>query len=434
MQVSKQENDVQQQYLTNLLRISNVLSDTNSLDNILLKLMDELLDVFQTDRTWLLYPCDPDTDFWNVPVEATRSGYPGAFASAENIPIDKGAADIFREALSSPTPVIYDFSEEDAPESIQKFNIKTQMVISISPANDKAWLMGMHQCSYHRKWSENDKQLFQEISTRVTEMLTQRLLLKRLEDELSLRKQMQQDLVRAKEEAETANKAKSEFLSMMSHELRTPLNAILGFSQLLEDEIKDKQQLSSIKEISKAGNHLLGLINEILNLSRIESGKLEIQIENCNMGTIIQDCVVLISSSAEKNSVKLINKIKPEDNYCVEADSLRLKQVLLNLISNAIKYNKKGGTVTLYCVEAGADLLKIMVSDTGAGLNDRDKESVFMPFERLHQHSDIEGTGIGLVITKVLVEMLNGQIGVESMPGHGSTFWLQFRKCSPAAR
>ena len=415
-------------YLESLLRVWNVLSDSSDLDKTLLKLMKELVDIFQSDRAWLLYPCDPETEFWSVPVEATSPEFPGAFASGEQVPTDEGTIAIFNQALSSGEPVIFNFVGDDIPPPIKKFQIKTQIVIALTPRDDKAWMLGMHQCSYHRKWSDEDKSLFRDISLKVADMLTQRLLLKRIEDELVLRKQMQEELVQAKEEAESASKAKSEFLSTMSHELRTPMNAILGFGHLLDMDIQDEQMKSNVQEIISAGNHLLGLINDILNLSQIETGQLELSMEDCNLNTIVGECISLAAPITDRQGVKIINNIDLTKDHVVQADYTRLKQVLLNLISNAIKYNKNNGEVILSCVEKDAGLLCVKVVDTGVGLTKEELKRLFTPFDRLNQYYKTEGTGIGLVITKSLIEMMGGTIGVESQSDQGSTFWINLKK------
>ncbi len=230
-------------------------------------------------------------------------------------------------------------------------------------------------------------------------------------------------LVVAKDEAERASRAKSEFLSRMSHELRTPLNAILGFGQLLELHIRDAEQVDNVQEILHAGQHLLELINEVLDLARIESGRLSISQEPIALRTLIVDCLALIRVQAEARGIR-INQAERGCDTQVLADSTRLKQVLLNLLSNAVKYNRDQGELSVVCIDLG-DNVQIRVSDTGVGLSPEQRSRLFVAFERLGaDRSAIEGTGIGLALSKRLVELMQGEIGVESSPGAGSTFWI----------
>ena len=246
---------------------------------------------------------------------------------------------------------------------------------------------------------------------------------------IELEKKVQQRTIEyrlAKEEAESANDAKSDFLSAMSHELRTPMNAILGFGQLLDfDETLDDEQRENVQEIINAGNHLLELINEVLDLAQIEAGKLTCSPKDCNLNKMLNECLTFIKTLASQRDIHLINNIDPTANYSLHVDNMRFKQVMLNLLSNAVKYNKDKGTVTLDCNVIDSNYLRITVSDTGSGMTKQEQQRLFKPFERLGEYKGIEGTGIGLVITKNLIELMNGTIGVESKIGNGSLFWIQ---------
>jgi len=232
----------------------------------------------------------------------------------------------------------------------------------------------------------------------------------------------------AKGAAEKANRAKSEFLSSMSHELRTPLNAVLGFAQLMASEIPAPplHQQRSIDQILKGGWYLLRLINEILDLAMIESGKVTMSQESMSVSDVLQDCQGMIEPQAAKRGIRLtfpsFDKI-----FYVHADRTRVKQVLINLLSNAIKYNGTGGAVIVQCVVSGKERVRISVKDTGPGLAPEQLAQLFQPFNRLGQEEGgEEGTGIGLVVTRQLVELMGGTIGVESSVGVGSVFWVEF--------
>lgn len=243
-----------------------------------------------------------------------------------------------------------------------------------------------------------------------------------LEDRVQLRTA---DYLQAKEEAERANKAKSEFLSSMSHELRTPMNAILGFAQVLEMEMLDEQSRQNVAEIYNAGQHLLALINDVLDLSKIESENMELSQEDVNFNQLLEECLALIKPLAAKQNIRVTSSIVPGDVYTIVADHTRFKQIILNLLSNAVKYNRKGGSIVIDCNIISTRRLRISITDTGMGLSAEQQAQLFTPFERIGaETSEIEGTGIGLVITKRLVEMMGGTIGFDSQPGRGSTFWI----------
>ncbi|MDB5762000.1 MAG: hybrid sensor histidine kinase/response regulator [Herminiimonas sp.] len=235
------------------------------------------------------------------------------------------------------------------------------------------------------------------------------------------------ELANAKAAADKANLAKSEFLSSMSHELRTPLNAVLGFAQLMESATPSPSpaQKLSIEQILKGGWYLLKLINEILDLALIESGKLAMSKEAVSLSDVLQDCEALIQPQAETHGIRMTFP-KIEHMCYVHADHTRVKQVMINLLSNAIKYNQIGGAVIVECDAGSDDRIRISVADTGAGLAPEQLAQLFQPFNRLGKEtSGEEGTGVGLVVTKQLVELMNGVVGVHSTVGVGSTFWFE---------
>ena len=243
------------------------------------------------------------------------------------------------------------------------------------------------------------------------------------------------ELEEARASADHANQGKSAFLSSMSHELRTPLNAILGFTQLLASDLTpmtDARRKEFTGFISSAGTHLLELINEILDLAQVESGALRLSLEAVSLADIMADCESMVEPLGRQHNVRM--SFPARQHITLLADRTRLKQILLNLLSNAIKYNRDGGTVALTCTLRPDRRVRISVHDSGVGLDGAQLDALFEPFNRLGQAAGtVEGTGIGLVVTKRLVELMRGSIGVSSAVGVGSVFWIELHAADPPA-
>lgn len=292
---------------------------------------------------------------------------------------------------------------------------------TLGPFENSAWRRDGRQMTIFQtlfQLPDEDKPLFVSMCVDITEL-----------------KQTQLALEGAKSEAEQANKAKSEFLTHMSHELRTPLNAIIGFAQLLDMERlapPGNDQKQAAGHILASGRHLLNLINEILDLARIETGKLMLQPETIDLIPLIRESVVLSVPAASKRHVDI--RFTFDGELYVDIDPSRIRQVLLNLISNAIKYNRDGGGVTIFC-EAREGWIRVSVADTGMGLSDRQQSAIFQPFQRLGaERSNMEGTGIGLALCKNLMEAMRGRIGFDSTPGVGSNFWIELPQADAGNR
>ncbi len=246
-----------------------------------------------------------------------------------------------------------------------------------------------------------------------------------IHSDISTQKASQAALLDANKAAEQANQAKSVFLSSMSHELRTPMNAILGFAQMLEyDPSMNEDQQENVREILKGGRHLLNLINEVLDLAKIESGRIDLSLESVDLPDLIHEAWQMIQPLA--TAQQLTFKLGVSAGMVVRADRFRLKQVVLNLLSNAVKYNRRAGSIYITARPAEAGRLRIAVADTGMGIPADRMAELFQPFNRLDaEYSTVEGTGIGLTITRQLVELMGGTVGVDSEVGVGSSFWIE---------
>ncbi|MDP2786050.1 MAG: HAMP domain-containing sensor histidine kinase, partial [Sulfurimicrobium sp.] len=218
-------------------------------------------------------------------------------------------------------------------------------------------------------------------------------------------------------------------------ELRTPLNAILGFGQLLESDTQEPltiSQLENVEQITKAGWHLLELVNEVLDLARIEAGKMQVQMTDLLLAEVVRECIGLITPLAAERRILINDEISPCMTHHVRANHTRLKQVLLNYLSNAVKYNRQGGEISLKCEQIPGGLLRVSVSDTGPGIPDSMLDELFLPFNRLDaDDTDVQGTGVGLAIVKRMMELMGGSVGVSSVVGRGSTFWVDMHEVFP---
>ena len=314
-------------------------------------------------------------------------------------------------------------SEDEAADLVDSFNAMLAEIELRTRALESSNREIAREAQERARARQEVMQLNEQLEQRVHER-TMQLELANSELELAI------------EEARAANRAKSAFLSSMSHELRTPLNAILGFAQILTSEAlptTDAQKKEFASHILKSGRHLLTLINEILDLAKVESGTIPLSMEPVALGEILEECRTMIEPLAAGRGIRML--FPEQVGAVLLADRTRLKQVLLNLLSNAVKYNRDSGAVVLDCGEPAPGRLRIAVRDTGMGLRPDQLDGLFQPFNRLGQEAGAqEGTGIGLVVTRRLVELMGGSIEVSSSPGVGSVFAIELGTTAPQAR
>jgi PAS domain S-box-containing protein len=553
-------------------RINKAIRGTSDLEQMMSDVLDTMLSIFDAEQAVLIYPCDPHTPAWQIPMERAKPGFYGrVYLNKLVVPTSKMVADIFKLLLDAgDRPVISGADYVLHKEFTNKFNVKSQISMAIYPKIGKPWELTLDQQTYPRVWTEQERNMFQEIGRRLSDGLTSLLVFRNLkeseekyrrivdttnegiwmldendvtifvnaraaeilgydaeevknryvtdfipeedrpeflkrnsnrkqgisevyecrylhkngniiwtlvsstpifddknkfrgsfamitditqrkitEEELKKYREHLEDLVKkrtkelsdankqlqeAKEVAEAANKAKSRFLASMSHELRTPLNAILGYAQIFErDTTLNEHQKNGIEIMKSSGEHLLTLISDILDLSRIEANRLELHPSGIDLLLFLDSIRDVIRIKAESKQISVKFQIDPKLPQGIVADETRLRQILLNLLGNAIKFTDSGYVLcqvsVLSCEEIGEIknrqcTIRFEVKDTGTGIHPEQLEKIFVPFEQARDVRAAEGVGLGLSISRQLVQMMGGDIFVESELGKGSRFWF----------
>jgi PAS domain S-box-containing protein len=355
---------------------------------------------------------------------------PQGESPVQNFPVEKAAwlkqkILVEHSVVDIPDTALLPPEAEAERHILQSLGITSGLMVPIRTETRTYGLVGVYTIGRSRKWTESTVRGL----SLIVQILANAFAAIDAENALIA---MKEEYLHAKETAEAANRAKSDFLSSMSHELRTPLNAVLGFAQILEiDDTLSEEHVDSVREIIHAGFHLLNLVNEVLDLSRIESGRIDLSLEPVSCREIIDQAVSLITPLADSYNVTLQ---PPDSAACtIQADRTRIKQVLVNVLSNAIKYNRPGGRVEIR-VEPHEEVVRIVVMDTGTGIAPERMDELFIQFSRLgRERGDIDGTGIGLALTRRLVELMHGSIWAESTVGVGSTFFVELPKAAKQA-
>lgn len=417
-QVEKQQ-QAHVHYLKSLDHVERALHQPPEIEKGMEHALQALLETFHCSRAWLLYPCNPDASTWSVPFERTVDEFPSTLTTEGSYPVDSMSRRIFKNALQHHSPTCYDdldtLSDQDK-SNLQAFSIQSQMVIALHPTKEQTWLLGLHQCDYQRRWNNDEQRLFQDISRRMEGAIKQMLLYNDL-------KISTESLLKAKQDAEAASYAKSEFLSVMSHELRTPLHGIIGLQELIAGDASHltSEQLEHLTLAQQAARSLGDLVNDILNLSKVESGTIQLNHKELSLKNVLLDAIAPFVIACRNKHVPLQLQLEDVPEFII-GDEIRLRQILINIIGNAVKFTQQGH-INIH-IKQSDNHLSFAIKDTGIGISPGMLEHIFEPFHQEAQlmESGHTGTGLGTTIAKRFVELMGGRIHVQSALGTGSCF------------
>ncbi|WP_455202593.1 PAS domain S-box protein [Kaarinaea lacus] len=427
-QLAEQELKRSRQHFQYLDRLSRIISQAPNLNSLLGSVLKEMLEIFSVDRAWLFYPADPEAASWKVPMEVTRKGYPGAFELNLDIPNNSVISTAIRDALDTDGPVIHDFFRwEEVPEVIQRFNIKTHMIIALHPKIDKPWILGLHQCSHNREWTDSDKRLFPDIAERMTSALTNRLLLQQLETDIAQRKRAEEQA--RLHQAELAHMARLNIMGEMAtgiaHELNQPLTAIANYAAVGSEivgagnENSDKllKALDSVQVQAERASEIIRRLRQFVK-------KQSPQRINVSINTLVKDVVSFMEVETRKQNIQTQLNLAAELPL-VFADAIQIEQVLLNIIRNSLDAMRIAGIeepkLTISTYVNGDGNVHVDVSDTGPGIDEVTLGNIFEPFVTT---KGAKGMGMGLSISRSIIEAHGGKLWAESKVGRGTTFYF----------
>jgi len=405
-------------YLKSVDRIERALHNQPEIDKGMNSAMQAILETFHTSRACLITSNNTGKESSLMQFECTSSGIAPILTAKNSRDMNQKNIKNLMHTQKRDKPTCYDDRKPfpDNQTSLQEFSIQSQMVIALYPNKDQIWLLGLHQCNYPRHWNKDEQRLFQDIARRMEDALQQMLLYQDI-------KASTENLLKAKQEAEAASYAKSEFLSVMSHELRTPLHGIIGLQELIagDSDHLTSEQLEHLTLAQQAARSLSDLVNDILNLSKVESGTIQLNHKEFSLKTLLLDAIAPFIIACRNKRLPLQLHLEDTPEFIV-GDEIRLRQILINIIGNAVKFTQHGH-ISIHIKVIG-DHLSFTIKDTGVGISPDMLKHIFEPFHQEAQlmQSEHTGTGLGTTIAKRFVELMGGHIHVHSELGTGSCF------------
>ena len=426
-------------FLQNMDRVDRSITGATDLRQMLRNVIKTVFSIFDCDRAWLLYPCDPSAPFFKIPMEHTRPEYPGALALDLEVPMAPDMIMDIQAALDSDEPMVAGGGNERPMNVItrEQFSVQTQIFSAIYPKVGEPWLIGMHQCSRERTWTEQERQLLKEIGRRVADGLTGMLILRDLQQHRDHLEELVEartaELRQSNRQLQSVNAELESFSYSVSHDLRAPVRIITGMSELLRKKCSEKlepRELELVDLISDNSRTMGQLIDDLLAFSR--TGRQEMRCSEIELEPLVRHAFDQGMALDPDREVHL--QIGPLP--VVQADRALLKQVLTNLISNAVKFtgHEERGVIQVGAASGEAGEIVIQVKDNGVGFNEDHAESLFGVFKRLHRADEFEGTGIGLALVQRIIERHGGRVWAESNLGQGATFSFSLPAVPPDAR
>lgn len=432
-------------FFASMDRVNRAIQGASALEPMLSGVLETTRSLFDCDRSWLLYPCDPEAPSFRVPMEITKPEYPGANALNLDVPMSPGQAQNMREALESEVPVTYTAGTERPISTASQFGVQSQMFICVYPKGGKPWVFGVHQCSYPRLWTQEEKRLFQEIGRRLADGLTSLLAVRDLrESEAKYRQlnaELEQRVQQRTAQLHAANANLQTFAYSAAHDLRSPLRSIEGFSKIALAEYGPALAptgRSMLERISSSAGQMDRLLSDLLDYSKISQA--ELKLGNLSLQEAVRDALALLEADIRaKNAAVTVAGALPE----IIGHHATVVLLIHNFVSNALKYVAPGVQPQIRIraetrpratcsSQPATNFVRLSVQDNGIGIAPTDLGKVFEVFQRLHGRDVYPGTGLGLAIARKAAERMGGCVGVESQLGKGSEFWVELPSSQPS--